>query len=302
MMKQTRILTAAAGATLILLGAVAYHVQSRENVIETPRVTQETSLSSKYYFPNQFDTAVAEGETFDARFPETPISGGIIPHDITHGEYIAHFFSQLRNQHPKTILLIGPNHFERGATPLITSSADWKTPVGNVTIPDAIVKGLETVNAISENNEVMMDEHSIAGIIPYIAYYLPGTEVLPLIFKAEIRLPEIEALITLVQTQLPPDTPVVAAVDFSHYLTAGRAQANDAITAEALKTFNYRWFMSLGPNFNDYVDSPPSITFLLKWLEGRGITQQTILYNTNSGLLSNNLSEPTTSYFEMVYY
>ncbi|MFH1235692.1 MAG: hypothetical protein V1685_02015 [Parcubacteria group bacterium] len=57
---------------------------------DEPRV-----LDSKFYFETQFARSVEFADANDAVFPEGNIRAGIIPHDVTQGQIIAHFFSEL---------------------------------------------------------------------------------------------------------------------------------------------------------------------------------------------------------------
>lgn len=288
--------------TIAVVGVVWNVVNTKNTDNTQPIYRTESTLTSNYYYPHQFNQALALAETLEKSFSGTDIQGGIIPHDITHGEYIAHFFQNLQDQNPEYILLIGPNHYEHGSTPLITSSANWTTQSGTLETASDIVNELLTYGSFSESNDIIENEHTISGIVPYFSYFLPETKLIPLIFKAEVTLYEIDLLIELLENVLPENTVIVAAVDFSHYLTSGEATENDKVTAEALQSLDYQTLLSFGPRFNDYLDSPPSIAFLLRWLEKHNITESTILYNTNSGLLANNPNQPTTSYFEVIYY
>ena len=65
-----------------------------------------------------------------ANKPTYHISGGIIPHHFLASELIADFFNQLSGQHPQTIILVGPNHYERGEFKVLTSLKGWDTPYG----------------------------------------------------------------------------------------------------------------------------------------------------------------------------
>jgi len=289
---------------LLVVGVVIGQAQSdQENLDNLPYPTScPDTLSLKYYFPNQFQQSIKIGETLAEQFPEKAITAGVIPHDITHGEYIAHFFFQLKNQKPKNILLIGPNHFELGNSPITTSAASWSTPFGKLQTSQKSISTLLQQPAITENAQIIQNEHSIAGMVPFIAYYLPEVNIIPLIFKSELTLQDINYLAKALDNSLPKDTILIAAVDFSHYLTSDEAERNDKITEKALQELDYHTILSFGPRFNDYLDSPPSIALLLNWLEKNNIQNNKILYHTNSGMLTQNFSEPTTSYFEMVYY
>lgn len=264
--------------------------------------TEGKTLGLGFYSKAQFQKSIGLADKLPKNFPNQPVKAGIFPHDLTHAEYVAHLLKNLKNQEPKNILLIGPNHLERGIGKISTTSADWTTPFGIVSANKEVIDELLKHSAVIEDDELFKGEHSINGIIPYLAYYLPTTKIIPLSLKAEVNLKEINSLLDSLKTILPAGTVVIASVDFSHYLTSLEAQNHDLITAEALKKKDYYKIMSFGTRFNDYLDSPPSVALLLAWLVKNNVNRSQILFNTNSGLLANKFDLPVTSYFEMIYY
>ncbi|MFZ6036355.1 MAG: AmmeMemoRadiSam system protein B [Patescibacteria group bacterium] len=259
-------------------------------------------LETPYYYPNQFQRSVERAIQLGPAFPEKKVLGAIIPHDFTRGEYIAHFFQGLQSQQPQRIILIGPNHHEVGSGLVQTTAASWKTANGLVEADQGLVQALVDGGYALANDHVAVNEHSVSAIMPFIGHYLPGTTVVPVILKAELRLPELQRLVALLDQHFDDQTVVVAAVDFSHYLSVPEAEAHDHVTRAALETLDYQTILSFGARFNDYLDSPPSIALLLFWLSQRGITGYTVLHHANSGILAGTTAAPTTSYFEMVYY
>jgi hypothetical protein len=260
----------------------------------------EAAISVVQYSQKTFSAGLTLSESLDAAFPSQEIIGGIIPHDLNHSEYIAHFFRELSKTNPSTILLVGPNHYERGASHVITSRMDWQSPEGIVHVPDPYVTSILSGYPATENAEVLQGEHSIGGIMPYIAYFMPDVEVVPVILKVETTEQELLQLEETLTSILPEDSIVVSAVDFSHYLTAREAEIRDQVTRRALETFDIETIQSFGSAFNDYLDSPPSIAFLLSWSKRKNAREIQILYNTNSGILGNDMYSPVTSYFEAV--
>ena len=290
-------------AVCAVAGAVYYSVESSgaTDVAVTygdePRV-----LDSKFYFEKQFTRSVESAATNDAVFPQSRIRGGIIPHDVTQGQIIAHFFRELEKNPPKRIILVGPNHYERGGSMVLTTSTSWRSGAGTIHADRDAVRWLVDNHYAVEDDEVAVDEHSIAGITPYISNYLPEARVIPLMLKAEVRLNEIQSISRALDELVDDETVVIAAVDFSHYLTADEASRNDIVTEQALQTFDYKNMLSFGPRFNDYMDSPGSIALLLYWLTSQGITKYELIEHTNSGILTGDMTSPVTSYFEVVYY
>jgi len=251
--------------------------------------------------PENFWSSLAKAGELKESFPGAKIKGGIIPHDTLHSEYIAHFFRELKKQNPATILLIAPNHQEAGLFGITTAKGFFATAFGEVEIDAKAVSRLLSFSQVGEDEKVIEGEHSLGVVAPYIKYYLPQTKIIPIVFKAGIKESALRNLIDSLEEVLPRETMIVATIDFSHYLTAGQAAANDSVTRQAIESFDTGKIFSFGQHFNDYLDSPSSLAFMLKWFKEKNARAE-ILYQTNSGFLSGRLTEPCTSYFETVFY
>jgi len=227
------------------------------------------------------------------------ISGGIIPHHLFPGFIIADFFSRLSKQNPTTIILIGPNHYERGNYKVISSLYGWETPFGIVEPNKQIIQRLIADNLISIDETSLPKDQAVAGIMPFIKYYLSNTKIVPLLLSGFMTKKDVQMLSNKLKRYVSQDTIIVAAVDFSHYLTNRQAQEKDKITIEAIKTLIYDKLLSLN---NDYLDSPSSIATILMTMQTLSSTQMKILYHTNSGEMQKNDSIETTSYFSIIYY
>lgn len=258
------------------------------------RPTHPLVFFDKDTFYSGVEQAKNEGKAFTDH-----ISGGVIPHHLFPGFIITDFFNRLSKQNPKTIILIGPNHYERGNFKALVSVYGWQTPFGIVEPNDVIINDLVRENLIKVNEEVVSEDHAVAGIMPFVKYYLPDAQVVPILISGYMSQEEVQVLANSLKGHMDKDTILVAAVDFSHYLTSQQAQEKDKSTLELMKNFSYKQLLSLN---NDYLDSPPSIVTLQYVMQKMGKTNFKILQNTNSGILTNNHTSPTTSYFSIMYY
>ncbi len=229
----------------------------------------------------------------------TRVRGGIIPHHLLVSDVIADFFSRLSTQKPTTIILVGPNHYERGNFEALTSLYDWETPLGIVHADESIIGALIGSQLVVVDEKTLPDDHSLSAIMPFIKYYLPDAKVVPILVSRSLSKEESEILATKLSSLFNDNTVVVASVDFSHYLSSTEARDKDEITLQILKEFDYQRLYLLD---NDYLDSPASVGILLMTMQKLGSTNMEILFHTNSGEILNNKFIPTTSYFEIVYY
>src|SRR3989344_2428641 len=126
---------------------------------------------------------------------KAPIVGGVIPHHLLASFMIADFYARLIIQQPETIILIGPNHYERGKYLVLTSDGSWSTPQGTVSANMQLVGDLTKSNLAEIDHEVLTLEHSVSDHMAFIAHYLPQTRVVPLILSGYLKLEDIEKLV-----------------------------------------------------------------------------------------------------------
>lgn len=238
-----------------------------------------------------------QGTSLGTQTKEAPIMGGVIPHHTLAGFLIDDFFTKLSYQKPTTIILIGPNHFERGEYPILTSTKQWDTEQGKVNANNILISQLIENNMVHEDNDVVSNEHAVASIAPFVAKHLPGSTIVPLILTGQMNLEQIQSLADSLSPFITDDTIVVASVDFSHYLKRDEAQANDLSTQKFLETNDYRSLINLDSAF---ADSPPSLITLMKLMEVKGAHME-IVAHTNSSIIRDDPYASTTSYFEIVY-
>ena len=160
------------------LYALASNPQPKEN--SSPGIVR----GLHYYWPDQFQKTLLVADRLpDEILENTVIKAAIFPHDLTHGEYVAHLLRHLKKQSPSTVILVGPNHYERGATNILTSDDSWSTPFGLVEPNHAAIQKITLSTNVKIDSDVIEADHSINGILPYLEYYLPQSTVVPLIMK-----------------------------------------------------------------------------------------------------------------------
>lgn len=221
--------------------------------------------------------------------------GAVVPHHMVGGQFIADVFSQAKDV--DTVLVIGPNHWEKGSSSIITSDSNWVTAKGRVPVDMNFVNGLRSNEIATAENDVIGNDHSIGNILPFIAYYLPSASVVPIIFKKNISQDKLEKLLYYIANQKSNKILVVGSVDFSHYLTAQQSEKKDAITIKAILDKDYSKISGFD---NDNLDSPLTLNTLLKATDMLG-SNRLLWRNSNSFKVLNGDINNTTSYFELVF-
>lgn len=222
---------------------------------------------------------------------------GVLPHHLVASRLIVPFMSALAAHQPAVIILVGPNHENRGGR-VITGLYDWQTPEGKVKTDQEITRLLLEKGLAVRDEEVLSREHSVGALIPFIGRFMPQARVVPLVFHHDVSLREIDALLAALGPCLESGAVVMASVDFSHYLTRQEAEAKDEITLRAMRGFDYTALYKMD---NDHLDSPASLTMAFRAAEKLDIKDFEVLGHTNSGIIFKNDIIETTSYFTLVF-
>lgn len=271
-----------------------------ENVLSAQSKYPKTSSyihSSVFFDKKSFFEGVAKAET--SKRLNYQIKGGVIPHHILPSFILSDFFQKLSNQNLRTIILIGPNHFEKGEYKLLSSNGSWDTPFGQVNVNKNLLNLIEKQSSLKMDDQVLSAEHSIGTMMPYIKYYLPNTNVVPIILSGYLNKKDLDSFSSILQKIVDKDTCVIASVDFSHYLYRIKARENDRLTKKLMENFEFDNLLRLN---NDYIDSPPSIVMMLMLMQKQNTANFDIYFNTNSGDLLNDDSIETTSYFSIGFH
>lgn len=289
-----------AGATVLVTASVVLLIGlwagEQPRAAEPPEVARP-SHPALFFDGKMFYEAVSASSS--APEPVGRVAGGIIPHHWVGGYLITSFFQGLAaSDPPDTVVLIGPNHPNAGRARALTSDLAWETPFGLVEPDDDWIDALVQSGLVELEPPVLTTEHSVAGIMPAIKYYLPNARVVPLILHGDLTALQARELGEAIAARWDEDVAVVAAVDFSHYLVQREVAHYDAITLETIRSFDIDRLFTFD---NNYLDSPPSIAVLLAAMLGVGSDEFVLLENTNSGVLTQDELIATTSYITGYY-
>ena len=215
-------------------------------------------------------------------------------HFLTEKE-ISELFLSLRKQSVKTVVLVGPNHFNTGNAPILVSKEDFVTPWGILENNTELVQKIEN-SGLAQNEEQPFDtEHSISTLVGFIKFVFPKANFVPIIIKRGSSFKDAEKLGEWLAKNLSEDSLVLVSVDFSHHFNLEKTLYNDRMNLEILKSFNSSAVVNME------VDSKQSIALLFKYLEQKQ-AQDFNYYYTNAAYIWNNKTyEDVTSYFFSYY-
>ncbi len=272
-------LFAAAVVVLIGVSAITYRLQK-----------QEPAVYDGMHHASQGDKSVY-GVLPVASGKSSGIRGAIVSHHLLIGDHIAETFASMGSEDTTTVVIIGPDHFRRGPGSILVSRYPYETPWGTIEPDLPFIDDLIDDGIGQEDEYVFEIEHSIASVVPYVKYYFPNAKIVPIVLQRNVASAKSKELGTYLADKLPDDSVVIASVDFSHHQGITAGAFHDAKSVETIRTFD---FASL-PRLE--IDSPPSITALLHYLDEKGARRPVSFLNTNSvQFLNIPDSEDVTSY------
>ncbi len=161
---------------------------------------------------------------------------GIVSHHLLAKSLITDFFECVsRKTVPERVILLGPDHFNKGSYYVSVSGLQWKTPFGPLFANEAAVKTVFSALGIGEDDAAFMGEHSIGAITPFIRHYFPKSTVVPIMIKntsPEYVLRRLSGV--LGDFMRDEKTLLIVSMDFSHGKTSPEARLMDAASREAI--------------------------------------------------------------------
>lgn len=259
-------------------------VTRREEVVsrdacERKVITEFSVMSPDFYQDKKGVPKVFEQKVF----------GGVVNHHLLAKEFIEEVLVTLKEQNPKRIVLISPNHFNQGIGDIQTADLLWRTPIGEVKTPC----GLLSEDVVSNEPLTFVSEHGVSNIIPFIKKYLPDIEVLPLVIKEKTDFASLDVVVESLASL--EDTVFLGSFDFSHELPPLVSEFRDQKSLDVITSFDV-----VGTE-NIAVDSKRGLYVLLKVLEKKGAKDFSLFRNTNSGFLIKKDIPDSTSYITGVF-
>jgi poly-gamma-glutamate synthesis protein (capsule biosynthesis protein) len=220
------------------------------------------------------------------------INGAIVPHHLVGGYLPAQLFKYLSKQNPPLVIIFGPNHFNRGNAPIISTLRDWQTPFGAVKTADKLVEKLAGQNFVKIDEEVIKNEHSVNSLVSFVKQSLPDAQLAVFVSPFFTSTGTIDGFAEAIAPLIPDSAVIISSIDFSHYQTRAAAEFHDELSKQSIRNFDYSRLNKLE------IDSPPSLYFFLRMMEKRGAKNIAYESGGNSADMMNNPGlEETTSYY-----
>ncbi len=131
---------------------------------------------------------------------------------------------------PGTVVLIGPNHTGLGAAVSIMASGQWMTPLGTLSIDEALAGSIMAFCPRVQNDAAAhLREHSLEVQLPFLQQIKDDVLIVPVQMmdtRLETCLELGDAVAKAVQERAGGAL-IVASSDMSHYISADKAKEKD---------------------------------------------------------------------------
>jgi len=265
------------------------------NVVKNEINLHHLSITQQEYYDDFFAGDIDCQNNYDES-----IKGLIVNHHLLAGNFIAQTLCRAATDRQITVVLLSPNHFNNGNGQIIASLFDWQTPSGSLRADKALASLLVKKKIAIAEEAPFNFEHGIYNIIPFIKKTIPNAKIIPIIVKDSVLPGEKDSLINFLGRELPPDSLIVASLDFSHYLTSDEADKFDEQTLTAINKLDLEGLKSLNLNARpDNVDSKAVLEIFLSAMRQRQAVNFELVAHSNSVKLIGDPSlKETTSYID----
>jgi MEMO1 family protein len=121
---------------------------------------------------------------------------------------------------PSRVILLGPNHFGRGAPLATMSEGYWSTPLGLVPLDQPLSQAIQrSCPAVADDFDAHAEEHSLEVQLPFLQVAAPGLTVVPVVI-GDVEYEILEALGRSVAAAVKAaqhGVLIVASSDMNHY-------------------------------------------------------------------------------------
>jgi Predicted dioxygenase len=204
------------------------------------------------------------------------VFGAVVTHHVLAISVMSDLFKSLSTQKYKTIVIVGPNHFNVGHTKIIVSGEGFKTPYG-VLEPDLdLAKKLDVLDDVSIDETPFGREHAITSLVSFVKKNWPEAKFLPILVNFNTDDDLAEQIGYKLSEYLPEDSLVIASCDFAHHVDRETAVKYDKDSLAGLTSQDINKIQKIK------VDSPGSLIVLESYLKQFNAQKFQLVKNTNA--------------------
>lgn len=285
---------AAFGLVLLILGGAPSHLRAAAPALPA---RAQPAHSTPQFDERAFALARARIRGEPVALPG--VRALIVPHHWPAGDLIVRGLRDVAaTGEYRRVILVGPDHPNAGGAVATTSRWPWRTPFGTIDPEVTAIQALTHGGLVRAEPTVIGREHSVAGLVPAVAYFLPHALLVPLVVRSDVRRAEAERLAAQLEPWMDERTILVLSVDFAHDLLPHDARRMDAESVAALTALDLDRALAYG---NEHLDAPGAVAVTLALMRRLGSTRFQLRADRDGGTLPGYGGGPVTSYISGTY-
>lgn len=249
-----------------------------------------------YADPALFQNAIAGVETFEPS--NERLTGITVPHHLLVDKLVALGFRAASAFQYKRIVILSPDHFRQADRLFATTTRDFATVFGEMKVDTEAVRSLLNDGDVEESC-LFAKEHGVQAMLPFIRYYFPSAEIVPVAMSIRSERADWDRLAEALAPLVDVDTLVVESTDFSHYLPQHEARRFDQQTLNLLAARSLEDIARLDQP--DHADSVGALYVQTKLQQRLFGAAPLVIANENSQRFSKTYVDRTTSYMVILF-
>jgi len=293
-------------SVLVLIQLIAQVIGSGPALPEPALINSPGELSS----PGEFHSIYKDRTFFLSVIKQTEsriddmfssnVTGITVPHHLLAKDMIAEIFYRISQNQYKTIILLSPDHFNRGTTSFSTTTKDFETVFGKMETSKTLVHKIIEQNEHITKSSLFSREHGVHAELPFVKYYFPDSKIVVIAIRIETKKDDLDSLYqTLAQSIDPSNTLIIQSTDFSHYLDEKESNQKDLQTISILESGINNDILKL--HQPDNIDSRGAQYLQSKLQSELYKSDLSIIHNKNSQHFTKDPVAETTSYITQLY-
>ncbi len=234
------------------------------------------------------------------------VRGIICPHAgyIFSGDTAAYGFHQVQKSPFKTVIIVGPSHYEAFEIASVDGEDAYQTPLGTIPINQTVSKKIRNSHPLlAYRPSVHTPEHSVEMELPFLQSMWPegSFTVVPVIIGTQ-RIEDLKILAkAIVDSTDPEETLLVASSDFSHFYPEEIARRKDLHALDLLEKGDMNAFIRESALRNIETCGFSAIVVMTEVVQAWGRYSAKSLIYQHSGQVTGN-PDSVVGYGSVVYY
>ena len=209
------------------------------------------------------------------------VVGLLVPHAgyAYSGPVAAHAYARLASfGRPRSVVLIGPDHFSGGEGLSIAPWDEWETPLGPVPLDRPLAERLMELHpALRWGEAAHLREHSLEVQLPFLQVLFSRAPSIVPIAMSDQRVETAVALGRVLAAAMDDGVALVATSDLSHYVPEGEARRRDRRLLEAVQSLDAEAVERRASELGVNMCGPGPVMALLAAMRDWGVRQARLL-------------------------